>query len=117
MSSVSTVRITGVGAELPADVVTTAEVEERAGLRERFGLEPGWLEHVTGVRTRRWASPEVQPSELAAAAGEKALARAGLDPLAVGAVYARRRRGRARAGSLARAPQVAVLYAALGEGR
>ena len=37
--------------------------------------------------------------------------------LAVGAVYARRRRGRARAGSLARAPQVAVLYAALGEGR
>jgi len=54
MKSVSTVRITGVGAELPADVVTTAEVEERAGLRERFGLEPGWLEHVTGVRTRRW---------------------------------------------------------------
>src|SRR5439155_619403 len=41
------------------------------------------LEHVTGVRTRRWASPEVQPSELAAAAGEKALARAGLDPLEV----------------------------------
>src|SRR5213594_4926931 len=83
MTSVSTVRITGVGVELPADVVTTAEVEERAGLRERFGLEPGWLEHVTGVQTRRWASPEVQPSELATAAGRKALARAGLDPLEV----------------------------------
>src|SRR5438046_10341577 len=79
----TTVRITGVGSELPANVVTTTEVEERAGLRERFGLEPGWLEHVTGVRTRRWASPEVQPSALAAAAGEKALARAGLDPLEV----------------------------------
>src|SRR5438128_8494927 len=83
MTSVSTVRITGVGVELPADVVTTAEVEERAGLRERFGLEPGWLEHVTGVRTRRWASAEVQPSELATAAGRKALQRAGLDPLEV----------------------------------
>src|SRR3989442_8478246 len=83
MRSVSPVGTTGVGAELPADVVTTAEVEERAGLRERFGLEPGWLEHVTGVRTRRWASPEVQPSELATAAGRKALARAGLDPLEV----------------------------------
>ena len=35
----------------------------------------------------------------------------------VGALYARRRRGRGRAGSLARAPQVAVPYAALGEGR
>ena len=76
-------RITGVGTELPPDVVTTAEVEERAALQERFGLAPGWLGHVTGVQTRRWASPEVQPSELAAAAGRKALARAGLDPYEV----------------------------------
>ena len=35
----------------------------------------------------------------------------------VGALYARHRRGRVRAGSLARTPQVAVPYAALGEGR
>ncbi len=35
----------------------------------------------------------------------------------VRALYARRRRGRARARSLARAPQAAVPYAALGEGR
>jgi 3-oxoacyl-(acyl-carrier-protein) synthase III len=77
------VRITGVGVELPADIITTAEVEERAGLQDRFGLEPGWLEHVTGVRTRRWASPDVQPSELATAAGKKALECAGVDPLEV----------------------------------
>lgn len=76
------VRITGVGAELPADIITTAEVEERVGL-QRFGLERGWLEHVTGVRTRRWASPSVQPSELATAAGRKALERASVDPLAI----------------------------------
>ena len=77
-----TVRITGVGSELPPDVVTTAEVEERAGLA-RFGLEPGWLEHVTGVKTRRWAAAGVQPSALAAAAGTKALSAAGMDPLEV----------------------------------
>ena len=76
-------RITGVGAELPSDVVTTAEVEERAGLADRFGLEPGWLERVTGVKTRRWAAPDVQPSVLAAAAGTKALAAAGMHPLDV----------------------------------
>ena len=40
-----------------------------------------------------------------------------LGVLAVGAFYAQRRRGRARVGSLARAPQVSVPYAALGEGR
>ena len=79
------VRITGVGAELPPDVVTSAEVEERLGV-VRAGLEAGWLERVTGVRERRWASPDVMPSALAAAAGRQALAHAGLDPLAVDAL-------------------------------
>jgi len=46
-------------------------------------LEPGWLEHVTGVRTRRWAQPHVQPSDLASAAATKALRSAGMDPLDV----------------------------------
>jgi 3-oxoacyl-[acyl-carrier-protein] synthase-3 len=79
------VRITGVGAELPPDVVTSAEVEERVGLT-RAGLERGWLERVTGVRERRWAAPEVMPSALAARAGQQALDRAGLDPLAIDAL-------------------------------
>jgi 3-oxoacyl-[acyl-carrier-protein] synthase-3 len=79
------VRITGVGAELPPDVTTSAEVEERVGLTQA-GLEPGWLERVTGVRERRWAAPEVMPSALAAAAGRRALEHAGLDPLALDAL-------------------------------
>ena len=78
-------RITGVGAEMPSRVVTSAEVEERARIG-RFGFERGWLERVTGVRERRWADPEVQPSELAAAAARKALAHAEVDPLAVDVV-------------------------------
>ena len=75
------VRITGVGAEVPPQVIRTGEVEERAGLK-RFGFEPGWLERVTGVSERHWA-PDQAPSELAAAAGTKALAAAGVDPLDV----------------------------------
>jgi len=72
------VRITGIGAEIPPDVVTTAEVEERLALG-RFGLAPGWLEQVTGVKTRRWATPDVQPSMLATDAARKALANAGME--------------------------------------
>jgi 3-oxoacyl-(acyl-carrier-protein) synthase III len=79
------IRISGVGAEIPARVVTTAEVEERAKIHE-FGLEPGWLERVTGVRERRWAEPQVQPSELAARASEKALADAGAEARELDAV-------------------------------
>src|SRR5262245_37719178 len=85
-SNGSGVRITGVAAEIPPTVVTTAEIEERAGLWERFHLEPGWLEHVTQVRERRWAAPDVTPSELAAAAGRKALDEAGVDPLEIDVV-------------------------------
>ena len=83
--STDSARITGVGAELPPCVVTTAEIEERVGLT-RAGIEAGWLERVTGVRERRWAAPEVMPSALAAAAGRHALASAGLDALAIDAL-------------------------------
>ena len=69
-------RISGVGAEIPEHVVTTADVEARAAL-DRFGFGPGWLERVTGVRERRWADPDVQPSELAVLAACKALDDAG----------------------------------------
>jgi 3-oxoacyl-[acyl-carrier-protein] synthase-3 len=81
-ASSEAVRITGVGAEMPPLAVTTAEVEERAG-STRAGLGAGWLERATGVRERGWADPEVMPSALAAAAGQRALAGAGLDPLFV----------------------------------
>jgi 3-oxoacyl-[acyl-carrier-protein] synthase-3 len=75
------VRITGVGVEVPERIVTSTEVERRAGLSERFGVEPGWLEQLTGVHERRWAAPEVRPSALATAAGRRALDDARLDPL------------------------------------
>ncbi len=75
------VRITGIGAEVPPTTISTAEVEQRARL-QRFGFEPGWLERVTGVKERHWA-PDALPSELAAQAGSKALAAAGVDPLSV----------------------------------
>src|SRR3989442_6566010 len=80
------VRITGVGAEVPPTVISTAELEERAGIRDRFHLAEGWLEHVIGVRERHWAEPDVKPSDLAAAAGRKALQAADIDPLTIDAV-------------------------------
>jgi 3-oxoacyl-[acyl-carrier-protein] synthase-3 len=76
------VYVSGVGSEIPERIVTSAEVEDRLDIR-RFGLEPGWLQRVTGVRERRWADPATRPSELAAAAARRALADAGVGPDAV----------------------------------
>jgi 3-oxoacyl-[acyl-carrier-protein] synthase-3 len=78
------VRITGVGAEVPPEVISSDEVERRAGLH-RLGFEPGWLQRVTGVKERHWAR-DIMPSDLAARAGTKALAAGGVDPLEVDTV-------------------------------
>src|SRR4029453_7808671 len=64
----TSVRITGVGAELPPRVVTSAEVEQRADIR-RLGLAPGWLERVTRARGRTWAQPDAPPTDLPSAPG------------------------------------------------
>src|SRR3989442_4563698 len=75
------VRISGVGAEIPPDVVTTAEVEERAGLK-RLGFEPGWLERVTGVRKGGFAPREFRPRNLRWGPPPRGLADAGTGPAA-----------------------------------
>jgi 3-oxoacyl-[acyl-carrier-protein] synthase-3 len=80
------VRITGVGAEIPTESVRIADVQARAGFGERFGVDPGWLERVTGVRERRAAAPHVPQSLLAARAGRKALEDARLDALWIDAL-------------------------------
>jgi 3-oxoacyl-[acyl-carrier-protein] synthase-3 len=74
------VRIAGFGHAAPERVVPNAEIE--AGL----GLEPGWIERRTGIRSRRWAREGETLSGLAAAAGAAALSAGGLDPAEVGLV-------------------------------
>lgn len=64
------VRIAGVGAFLPALRVSSAELEAR------LGLPDGWVEHVTGVRERRYAVTETTV-EMGAEAARRALIDAG----------------------------------------
>lgn len=71
-------RLLGLGHAVPARVVTSVEIETD------LGLEPGWIERRTGIRERRWASPEDTLSGLAAEAGAMALAEAGIDRADVG---------------------------------
>jgi 3-oxoacyl-[acyl-carrier-protein] synthase III len=66
------IKIAGLGAYLPERVVTSAELE--AALK----IPPGWIEQVTGVRERRYATSETAV-EMAAAAASQALAAAGLE--------------------------------------
>ncbi|MUT22899.1 beta-ketoacyl-ACP synthase III [Mesorhizobium japonicum] len=68
----------GFGHHAPARKVKNSEIEDR------LGLEPGWIERRTGIRSRFWAADEDTLSGLAASAGDMALANAGLDRSDIG---------------------------------
>jgi 3-oxoacyl-[acyl-carrier-protein] synthase-3 len=60
------------GAYLPERVVANAEMAERVG---RTGE---WIESVSGIQERRWAAPETSVADLAVAAAEDCLRKAGI---------------------------------------
>jgi 3-oxoacyl-[acyl-carrier-protein] synthase-3 len=71
-------RILGLGHHAPGRKVANAEIENN------LGLEPGWIERRTGIRSRFWATDGDALSGLAAQAGDMALANAGVDRADVG---------------------------------
>lgn len=70
--------ILGFGHHAPARKVENPEIENS------LGLEPGWIERRTGIRSRFWATDEDTLSGLAARAGDMALASAGIDRSDIG---------------------------------
>lgn len=86
-SNWKTVRLLSWAEELPSQVVTSAELEERlAPLFSRMGVERGTLEAKTGVKARRWSAPDVDPETVAARVAAKALSNAGLRGSDVGLI-------------------------------
>lgn len=75
------VHIESIGYQLPPVVVSTAELEDRLKpAYDRYQLAKGQLELLTGISERRWWEPGFRLSAGAAAAGRKALNRAGIQP-------------------------------------
>ncbi|MDR2512792.1 MAG: 3-oxoacyl-ACP synthase III [Puniceicoccales bacterium] len=75
----SRVAIASLGVELPGEVWTSDQIEDRlAPLYERLRLPAGRLELMTGIRERRFWPGPMRPSEASSLAGRKALERAGV---------------------------------------
>src|SRR5829696_4909299 len=73
-------RLTGLGAYRPVRVVTNAEICRPIDSSDE------WIVARSGIRTRRFAGPEETLTEMAAAAGAKALGEAGVRPDSVSLV-------------------------------
>jgi 3-oxoacyl-[acyl-carrier-protein] synthase-3 len=69
-------RLAGIGSAVPACIVTNAELA-------RLGCDPEWIVARSGIHERRHAPPGVATSDLAAEAGQAALAQAGVAHTAV----------------------------------
>jgi len=83
----STVYIEAFGYELAPHIVTSRELEEQ--LKPFFdfaGFKPGQLEALTGIKERRFWDVDHTLAEHAAAAGQKAIDEAGIDPKEIGAL-------------------------------
>ena len=66
--------IESIGYVMPTEELRTAEIETGlASLYKKLGLKPGWLQVVTGIRSRRFWSLDTKPSDIATWAGEQAL--------------------------------------------
>ena len=71
--STRTAGIAGMGMAVPTEIVTNEPISER------LGVDEGWIESRTGIRERRYASPDTGVADLATAAARDALERADVD--------------------------------------
>ncbi|KWV54189.1 hypothetical protein AS026_02680 [Rhizobium altiplani] len=67
MTFTGSTRMAGFGHAVPRRCVANAEIEAQ------LGLDPGWIERRTGIRTRHWAGEGETLTGLAAEAGRMAL--------------------------------------------
>lgn len=74
MMAVLSSRLAGFGHAVPARVVMNAEIEIQ------LGLESGWIERRTGIKSRHWAVDGDTLSGLASKAGQMALDNAEISP-------------------------------------
>ena len=74
-------RFQSFGYELPPEVITSGDIEERlAPVYEKLKLPQGRLELMSGIKERRLWPKGTRPSDAAVLAGKKAIAASGIPP-------------------------------------
>ena len=73
MYTVGHSRIISVGAYTPRNVLTSREVMEAIDSKNRFDIDPTWLERTTGIVSRHVSDPGVRPSDMAVSAAKQAM--------------------------------------------
>ncbi len=72
--------VAGIGKYVPERVVTSEYIEKTLEFEDRFGMPPGTIESITGIRERRYVTGDQISSDMAFEASKVALERAGVEP-------------------------------------
>jgi len=79
------VTIEAVACVLPTTVITSADIENQLSEpMAKFGIKPGLIEGLTGIRERRFWDADQQASDVATMAAEKVLEKAGIQRESIG---------------------------------
>lgn len=73
-------KIESVGIFLPEERISSVSLMEEIQAEKRFGIPLNWIDRRIGILERRFADCNTQPSDLAAEAAIKALAKSSIDP-------------------------------------
>lgn len=79
------VTIESVAYEEATHAISSSQIENNiCNAMERLEIPKGIIEALTGIRERRFFSPDVMPSDIATRAAKKAIEAAGIDPKEIG---------------------------------
>lgn len=79
--------IEGLSYVVPTEELQTQEIEsELSGLYQKLGMKPGWLQSVTGIRSRRFWPRHLRPSDVATNAAKGVLQNTNFDMQKIGAL-------------------------------
>ncbi len=83
----SNIVIEAIAYVLPPHIVTSSSLEEQIKPNlEKFGIEVGNLERLTGIVERRFWDPGTAPSDVATLAAKKVIEESGIDPEEIGCI-------------------------------
>ena len=82
------VRIEAYSFDRPPHKVTTAEIEDRLTPQyKKFGIPVGTLEKLSGINNRHMYDRGTLPSDIATLAAKAVMAKSGIDPKEIGAIF------------------------------
>ena len=80
------IQILGCASHLPKTIVKSIDLFEEIKSEQQYGIPTDWMSNKMGIKERRLATSETQPSQLAIPAARKAIKTSNINPMDIGLI-------------------------------